>query len=176
MDGKTVRNTKSVTSKTKQTWYTGASSWFYYRNNIRMHGPMNVKYVVSSFIHNSTNTHSEYVVLNASPLQQCLNERSWMLRYTYIGCLLFIMRIMSSITLCYHYILNHENSSRSLKMWILNILQAQCPYFPSHMTKGLYLRFSVVRVPSGAMKRTAGPWGRYFGKNNFWGSCRGSKG
>jgi hypothetical protein len=29
----------------KPTRYTGASSWFYYRNNITMHGPMNVKYV-----------------------------------------------------------------------------------------------------------------------------------
>ena len=24
-------------------WYTGASGWFYYRNNITMHDPMNVK-------------------------------------------------------------------------------------------------------------------------------------
>jgi len=31
-------------SKIKQIWYTGACSWFYYRNNITMHGPMNVKF------------------------------------------------------------------------------------------------------------------------------------
>jgi len=30
-------------SKIKKIWYIGASSWFYYRNNITMHGPMNVK-------------------------------------------------------------------------------------------------------------------------------------
>jgi len=36
----------------------------------------------------ATNTHSEYVMLTDFPLQQWLNERSSMLLYTYIGCLL----------------------------------------------------------------------------------------
>jgi len=31
-------------SKIKQIWYIGVSSWFYCRNNITMHGPMNVKF------------------------------------------------------------------------------------------------------------------------------------
>jgi hypothetical protein len=29
-------------SEIKEIWYIGASSWFYYRNNITIHGPMNV--------------------------------------------------------------------------------------------------------------------------------------
>ena len=35
----------------------------------------------------ATNTHSQYVILIAFPLQQCLHERASMLRYTYIACL-----------------------------------------------------------------------------------------
>ena len=35
----------------------------------------------------ATNTHSEYVILIAFPLQQWLYERASKLRYTYIGCL-----------------------------------------------------------------------------------------
>ena len=35
----------------------------------------------------ATNTHSEYVILIAFPLQQWLHERASMLRYTCIACL-----------------------------------------------------------------------------------------
>jgi hypothetical protein len=35
----------------------------------------------------ATYTHSQYVTLIAFPLQQCLQERALMLRYTYIECL-----------------------------------------------------------------------------------------
>ena len=34
-----------------------------------------------------TDTHSEYVMLIAFPLQQLLHERTSLLRYTYIACL-----------------------------------------------------------------------------------------
>ena len=34
----------------------------------------------------ATNTHSEYVILIAFPLQQRLHERASLLRYTCIGC------------------------------------------------------------------------------------------
>ena len=37
--------------------------------------------------HTHIHTHSEYVILIAFPLQQWLNERASMLRYTYIACL-----------------------------------------------------------------------------------------
>ena len=31
-----------------KTRYPFYMSWFYYRNNIKMHGPMNVKYIIQS--------------------------------------------------------------------------------------------------------------------------------
>jgi len=34
-----------------------------------------------------TNTHSEYIIVIAFPLQQWLHERASILRYTYIACL-----------------------------------------------------------------------------------------
>ena len=36
----------------------------------------------------STNTHSQYVTLNAFPLQQWLHERAAMLGYTYFACII----------------------------------------------------------------------------------------
>ena len=39
------------------------------------------------WVSKATNTHSEYVILIDFPLQQWLNERAAMLRYTYIACL-----------------------------------------------------------------------------------------
>jgi len=39
----------------------------------------------------TTNTHSEYVILTALPLQQCLQESALKLRYTYIACLAHIL-------------------------------------------------------------------------------------
>ena len=35
----------------------------------------------------ATDMHSEYVTFNVFPLQQLLNERASMLRYTYIACI-----------------------------------------------------------------------------------------
>jgi hypothetical protein len=42
---------------------------------------------IACWIPQSTNTHSEYVILIAFPLQQWLYESSVMLRYTNIACL-----------------------------------------------------------------------------------------
>jgi hypothetical protein len=39
------------------------------------------------WITKATNTHSEYVTLIAFPRQQWFRERVWILRYTYIACL-----------------------------------------------------------------------------------------
>jgi hypothetical protein len=41
---------------------------------------------IAWWIPNATNTHSEYVILIAFPLQQWLHEHACMLRYTYIAC------------------------------------------------------------------------------------------
>jgi len=37
-------------SKIKYIWYIGASSWFYYRNNITMHGPVDIKLCIHLYI------------------------------------------------------------------------------------------------------------------------------
>ena len=37
----------------------------------------------------ATNTHSEYVIVKAFPLQQWLHARASMLRYTYFSCLVY---------------------------------------------------------------------------------------
>jgi len=42
---------------------------------------------IACWISKTKNTHSEYVILIAFPLQQWLHERALMLRYTYIACL-----------------------------------------------------------------------------------------
>ena len=42
---------------------------------------------IAWWVPEATDTHSEYVILIAFPLQQWLQERSSMLHYTYSGCL-----------------------------------------------------------------------------------------
>ena len=48
-----------------------------------------MKMRIACCIPKATNTHSEYVLLNAFPLKQRLHERASVLRYTYIACLVF---------------------------------------------------------------------------------------
>jgi hypothetical protein len=45
---------------------------------------------IACWIPKATDTHSEYVILVAFPLQQLLHERASMLRYTYIECLVVV--------------------------------------------------------------------------------------
>ena len=47
----------------------------------------------------ATNTHSEYVILITFPLQQWLNERASVLRYTYIACLVVFKVDHENITM-----------------------------------------------------------------------------
>jgi hypothetical protein len=42
---------------------------------------------VACWIPEATDTHSEYVIITAFPLQQWLQERASMLRHTYIACI-----------------------------------------------------------------------------------------
>ena len=44
---------------------------------------------IACWITKTTDTHSEYVVVIAFPLQQWLHERASALRCTYIGCLVY---------------------------------------------------------------------------------------
>jgi len=45
---------------------------------------------ITCWIPKYKNTHTEYVTLIAIPLQQCLQERDSMLRYSYIVCLVTV--------------------------------------------------------------------------------------
>jgi hypothetical protein len=45
---------------------------------------------IACWVPKSTDTHSEYVMLIAFPLQQWLHERALVLRFNYIACLVFI--------------------------------------------------------------------------------------
>ena len=42
---------------------------------------------IACCIPKATDTHSEYLILIAFPLQQWLDDRTWMLRHTYLHCL-----------------------------------------------------------------------------------------
>ena len=44
------------------------------------------------WIPKATNTHSDYVILNAFPPEQWLHERASMLRCTYIACFIISVR------------------------------------------------------------------------------------
>jgi hypothetical protein len=46
---------------------------------------------IACWVPKATNTHSEYVILIAFPLQQWLHERASMLRYICIACLFFFV-------------------------------------------------------------------------------------
>jgi len=48
---------------------------------------------IACWITKATNTHSEYVILIAFPLQQWLHERSSMSRYTFIACVVLIVSV-----------------------------------------------------------------------------------
>ena len=50
---------------------------------------------ITCWIPTATNTHSEYAILIAFPLQQLFHERASLLRYTHIAC-----PVLTNITLC----------------------------------------------------------------------------
>ena len=54
---------------------------------------------IACWIPKATNTHSEYVILIAFPLQQWLHERALQLPYTLIACLVYLNIIIWSVFL-----------------------------------------------------------------------------
>jgi hypothetical protein len=85
-----------------ETHISGSVTFVFFRNLCRLW--CNVEKVVqlgrpqmtmwrlclASWIPKATNTHLEYVIPIAVPLQQCLHERFSVLRYAYIGCLVMM--------------------------------------------------------------------------------------
>jgi len=57
---------------------------------------------IAFWIIKATNTHSQYVILIAFPLQQWLHERASMLRYMYIACLVLSLHETESLQLYSH--------------------------------------------------------------------------
>ena len=51
---------------------------------------------IACWIHKATNTHLEYVILIAFPLQQCLHERALILHYMYIVFLIRYSHVVGS--------------------------------------------------------------------------------
>jgi hypothetical protein len=79
--------------------------------------------LIAVWIPKATNTQSEYVILIAFPLQQLLHERSSMLRYTYIVCLVCVLKIevlemhlaiarIRSMVLCYDDLICNTKTSQ----------------------------------------------------------------
>jgi len=50
---------------------------------------------IADCITKTTDTHSQYVILTVSPLQQWLQERPSLLRYIYIACLVEFQQVRS---------------------------------------------------------------------------------
>ena len=69
-----------------------AHSEIKWTNNVQPYRPqMTVwRMHIACWIPNATNTHSEAVII-AFPLQKWLQERSSMLRYTYIACICVVL-------------------------------------------------------------------------------------
>jgi len=59
---------------------------------------------IACWIPKSTNTHSEYVILIALPLQQRLHESASMLSYTYTVCLVYLF-LITKVRCDYEYIM-----------------------------------------------------------------------
>jgi len=59
------------------------------KNSVERGRPLMTKWRIrmACWIAKATDIHSEYVILNDFPLQQCLHERVSMLRYTYTVCI-----------------------------------------------------------------------------------------
>jgi hypothetical protein len=92
----------------------------------------------------ATNTHSEYVIRIAFPLQQWLHERASMLRYTYIAC--FVM----------NFVLKHLKMSScwSKQVVFQRVIQhistmkpTYCTFYSIYWIKGLYM-FRALITPS----------------------------
>jgi len=70
-------------------------------------GPM----CFSCWLRKAANTHSEYVILIGYPRQQRLLQRTSMLRYTYIACLVSLRKDLTFLTLLWHSFIDLKNFS-----------------------------------------------------------------
>ena len=87
---------------------------------------------IECWIPKATNTHSEYVIHIAFPLQLWLHERTSMSRYTYIACLVIFMILQrAEITLCWNWKRCRTVNSKVLDtgcVWGKMCIKLLCPY------------------------------------------------
>ena len=91
-----------------------------------MHGQANIKFSTTiqatydnitqrlrfaCSITKATNTPSEYVILIAFPLQLRLHERTLILRYTFIACLVYLLNIHAYRTVISRVVMHRSNSA-----------------------------------------------------------------
>jgi hypothetical protein len=77
---------------------------------------------IACWIPKATETHPEYVIRTAFPLQQRLHERACMLRYTYIACLpmsVFLLHVDTVSEL--KHVQYKECSTQKKKHWHINM-------------------------------------------------------
>jgi hypothetical protein len=75
---------------------------------------------IASWIPKATDTHSEYVILIAFPLQQWLHERASVLRYTQVACLVYV---------CYEVSTTYAGVARTYNM--ANVRRISPAVFPT---------------------------------------------
>ena len=81
---------------------------------------------ITCWISKATDTHSEYVILIAFPLQQWLHERASMLRYTYSACLV-----------------NYGSYLHSYGSILLHLIQTQKIKFDQIYSRSIATTFSI---------------------------------
>jgi hypothetical protein len=70
---------------------------------------------IACWIPKAINTHSQYVVLFADPLEQWLRERASVLRYVYIACLVEVVRMVRTESTVHFFIIlrsTHDSCDR----------------------------------------------------------------
>ena len=69
-----------------------------WKNDAKRSGPQVAiwRMRIARWVTEATNTHSDYVIITALPLQQWFHPHTFVLRYTYIICVVFVVCCVSS--------------------------------------------------------------------------------
>jgi len=60
---------------------------------------------ISHYVLKATNAHSQYVILIAFPLQQCLHELASVLRFTYVACHIIYVESLPAAEFCFYILI-----------------------------------------------------------------------
>jgi hypothetical protein len=86
------------------------------------------------WIPKATNTHSEYVILIAFPLQQWLHERASMLRYTYIACHVTLSKglMTPKVWRNTQIVIRNKTSADGNNVWFSTTSESSALLIPKH--------------------------------------------